>query len=164
MHWRRGEEGWTLIELVLVVLLLVVLAVSVSVSLQNYGTIKLNGAARELASDIRFAQQLSMTQQVRHGVIFTANTYTVFENDNTADPARNPMGGTDFTVDYSTGEFQGITLSTVLPGSVVKFDSRGAPLDGSNSALTAGNNTVTLSLSGVTPITLTIQPNTGRVN
>lgn len=160
----RSEQGFTLVELVLTIVLLVVFAVSISVSLQSYGTIKLNSAARKLASDIRFAQQKSMIQQVRHGVIFTASTYTVFENDNTADPARNPAGGGDFTVDYSTGEFQGVTIVTTLPVATIKFDSRGVPLDGNNTAVAAPNNTVTLSLAGTTSVVLTVEPTTGRVS
>jgi prepilin-type N-terminal cleavage/methylation domain-containing protein len=167
MPLRQEERGWTLIELVLVILLLVILAAATTVSVQSYGTIKLNNAARKLASDIGFAQQMSISKQNRHGVIFTTTapySYTVFENDNTVDPARNPVGGGDFTVDYSTGEFQGITISTALPGAIVKFDSLGAPLRNNGAALSAPNNTVILSLSGATPVTLIIEPNTGRVS
>lgn len=160
---RKDEKGFTLIELVFLIIILGIISVVISISIGDINSTKLNSAARRLASDIRYAQQLSLTKQVRHGVIFTANSYTVFENDNTADPARNPQGGADFVISFTTGEFAGIAISTSLPGSVVKFESNGRPLDGTNAALTGATNQVTLTYSG-SPKSLTITPETGKLS
>ncbi len=164
------ERGFTLIELVLVLLVATVVGIVVSTNLSGFPTIKVNGAARKLASDIRFAQQMAITQQVKYGVavnVPVANKYTVYKNDDPTVPARDPAGGNNFIVDFTTGQFQGVTLSSTLPvdGSarkLVKFDSQGQPLGGGGSALAGPNNTITLSYSGATAV-VTIAPTTGRV-
>lgn len=159
---RKEEKGFTLIELVLLIIMLGIMGLVISISISDINSTKLNSAARRLASDIRYAQQLAMTTQIRHGVIFTANSYTVFENDNTADPARNPQGGGDFNVSFTTGEFAGVIISTSLPGSIVKFEAIGRPLDGNNAVLTTATNQVTFSYSGSTK-NISIRPETGEV-
>lgn len=158
----KNEKGFSLIELVLIIIILGVISVIISISVGDISTTRLNSAVRRLASDIRYAQQLAMTKQIRHGVVFTANSYTVFENDNTANPARNPQGGADFVISFTTGEFAGIAISTSLPESVVKFESNGRPLDGTNAALTVATNQVTLTHSG-SPKNITITPETGKL-
>lgn len=162
------EDGFTLVELVLVVIVIAILSAGANVAMDGMDRARLHGASRRLISDLRFAQQATLTKQIRHGIIFTANTYTVFENDLTSDPARNPQGGGDFTVDFTSGEFQGVTIATgapgtTLPGLVVKFASRGEPLDGTNTPLTAATNQVTLTYKGFSR-SITITPETGKVN
>lgn len=167
-RWFLSKKGFTLIEVVLVLVIVAILAASVNIGINGISSARLNGAARRLVSDLRFAQQVAITKRIRHGIIFTANSYTVFENDLPADPARNPQGGGDFIVDFTTGDFAGVTISTTppqttLPGLVVKFEPSGRPLDGANAALTAATNQVTLNYNG-SPKTVTITPETGRVN
>lgn len=159
---RKDEKGFTLIELVIVIVLLGIIGVVVSLNLGGLSSIRVNNAIKKMAGDLRYAQQLAMTTQIRHGVIFTANSYTVFENDNTADPARNPQGGGDFNVSFTTGEFAGVIISTSLPGSIVKFEAIGRPLDGNNAVLTTATNQVTFSYSGSTK-NISIRPETGEV-
>lgn len=178
MTRRRSDKGFTLIELVLIMMLLVILAAAGAVSLQRYGEIKLNSAARRLASDMRFAQQLAMTRQVRHGVIFNltvsgtpaANTYTVFQENSpsTDTPARNPARGGDMTVNYNTdARFQGVTITSpsfcVGAGcnETLEFNALGVATDSSGTQLTSGS--VTLNYSGATSKTVTVIPATGKV-
>lgn len=165
--WFYKERGFTLIELVLIMAIVAVVGVVVSIGMGGLNSSRLNGAARRLISDLRFAQQAAITKRIRHGVIFTANSYTVFENDNTADPARNPQGGDNFIVDFTTGEFAGVTVSlTDLTDGVVRFDPAGRPLEGNPpnpvTALTTPK-TVTLSYNG-NPQAITIVQETGKVN
>ncbi len=168
-----NSRGFTLIEVVIIVIVGAILAVVVFIKSSDFYTIKLNSAASKLASDIRFTQQMSITRQIstdKHGVVFnipSANQYTVYEGDDPTNPARDPAGGRDFVVDYTTGEFNGVTISTPLPqdGSsrrLVKFNSKGEPLGGDGNALTAPNNTVTLTYQGNSTI-VTIGAMTGRV-
>jgi len=175
--WRE-EQGWTLIELVLVIIMVVILAAVISASFQNYPAIKLNGAVRRLASDIRFAQQLAMTRQVRHGVVFNltvtcaaaTNTYTVFEEVGacTDTPARNPSGGGNLTVDYNTdAQFQGVTITSpsfcvgVICTGILEYNALGVATDENGTQLTSGS--VTLNYSGAASRTVTVIPSTGRI-
>jgi prepilin-type N-terminal cleavage/methylation domain-containing protein len=164
------QRGFTLIEVVLVLVILLVIAAVAALNLSSFASIKVNGAARRLASDIRFAQQLAMSQQVRHGVVFNipvANQYTVYEQDDPTNPARNPSGGGNFVMSFTAGEYQGVTIASTLPADgfgrrLVKFDSQGQPLGGTSAALVAGTNTVTLTYQGVNAV-VTVAPATGRV-
>jgi type II secretory pathway pseudopilin PulG len=166
-----NTRGFTLVELVIIVIIVAVVAILVSMQSSDLYTIKLSGAARKLASDIRFAQQLAMTTQNLHGVVLNipaANQYTVYEQDDPTDPARNPTGGNDFIVDYTSGEFDGVTVSTTLPQDsssrrLVKFNSRGEAIGGDNNPLSAPNNTITLSYQGGDK-DITIEPTTGRIS
>jgi type II secretory pathway pseudopilin PulG len=169
-----------MIELVMVILLLVILAAVISVSFQGYPGIKLNSAIRRLASDIRYAQQLAMTRQGRHGVIFNqtvacaaaANTYTVFQETGVcADtPFINPYGGSSPTMNYNTdSRFQGVTITGasfcagVCGGgcpSILEFNALGIATDENGTQLTCG--TVTLNYSGASR-TITVAPSTGKI-
>jgi len=166
---RLGREaGFTLIELVLVIIVVAILSAGANVAMDGMSRTKLHGAGRRLISDLRYAQQVTLTKQIRHGIIFSANAYTVFENNLPSDPARNPQGGGDFIVDFTTGEFGGVTIATAspgttLPGLLVKFTSRGEPLDGTNAPLTTATNQVTLTYKGFSR-NITITPETGKVN
>jgi type II secretory pathway pseudopilin PulG len=183
MYGQREEEGWTLIELVLGIVLLVILAVAISASFQSYPAIKLDSAVRRLVSDMRFAQQLAMTRQVRHGVVFNltmacavaTDTYTVFQEAGvcTDTPARNPSGGGNLMVDYNTdAQFQGVTITspsfcTVACGGggictqTLEFDSLGRATDAAGTQLVCG--TVTLNYSGAASRTITVISSTGKL-
>jgi len=151
-----------------VVIIVVISAAVINIGMNSMTSNKVNSAARRLISDLRFAQEVAITKRIRHGIIFSSNSYTVFENDDTADPARNPQGGGSFIVDFTSGDFSGVTISTTspqttLPGLVVKFEPNGKPIDGSNALLTTSSNQVTLNYNGSSK-SITITPETGKVN
>ena len=169
----RGEKGFTFVELVLVIVATVILGVLMNFGVSYINTNKLNSASRKLISDTRFAQQMSISRQLstdQHGVVFnipSANKYQVFKGNDPTIPERDPTGGRDYVVDYTTGDFKDVTISTTLTADgsnrrLVKFDSQGQPFGGNGSAVAAGSNTVTLTYQG-SSTTVTIGPNTGRV-
>ncbi len=161
---RESEQGWTLVEFVLLTLLLVILVATAMVSVQSYGTMKVSGAARKLASDLELARQLAVSKQARSAVTLTANSYSVYEDYAALDLARDPMGGGNFVVDYtvpSYKDFAGVTLATSLPMNVVQFNSMGVPLDNTGTAFTA-QQTITVTL-GSDSTTLCIVPSTGKI-
>lgn len=167
---RKEEKGFTLIELVLLIIMLGIMGLVISISISDINSTKLNSAARRLASDIRYAQQLAMTKQIRHGIVFTVpNTYTVIqENDPNPDtPARNPAGGGNLIVDYNSDpQLQGVTISApsfcvgAICTQTLEFNSLGVPTDAAGTPLTSGS--VILSYSGNSK-TLTVIPNTGKL-
>ena len=157
------EKGFTLIEAILIVVILAIIAIVIATNLGGFSSIKLNAAAKKVASDIRYAQQLSTTKQIIHGVSFTATGYTVYENDTPADPARDPQSSGDFIVSYTSGELTGITVATTLPNDIVKFNADGEALRDDGSPLPVASNSITLSYQSQSR-TLTIVPATGKVN
>lgn len=161
----KDEKGFTLIELVLLVVIVAILAAVVNLGLGSLGSNKPNSAARRLASDLRFAQQLSLTKHNRHGIIFTATSYSVFQNDNTVDLVpRNPSGGSPFTVSMA-GDFAGITIdATALTNSIVRFETNGKPSEGAVPAPLAASRQVTFTdtASGSSK-SITITQETGKI-
>ncbi len=64
-------SGFTAIEMIVVITIIIIIS---SIGLEifsNYReSIDLIGCARELVSDLRYVQELSVTEQVRHGIQF----------------------------------------------------------------------------------------------
>lgn len=65
------KNGFTLIE-IMVVIAIIALVSSVSwVALNNYRpSLELRAVARNIATDLRLAQQLSVSEQINHGIFF----------------------------------------------------------------------------------------------
>ena len=66
MSLARGNEGFTLLEIVVVALLLGLLASLVLPSVDFGGGLKLRNAARELAGDLAYASQRAVTTGREH--------------------------------------------------------------------------------------------------
>lgn len=165
---RRGQEGYTLLELTVVIMLLAILAAGIVLTGDLMG-IRAASVARKLVADLRYAQQLANTSRVRHGIEVTNGTsYRVFRDDGGGGAnVTNPMTGGPYIVTM-TGDFNGVSLTTTLGGAPPKaqFDSVGRPFDGTGLAIGAGVNTVNIWASGAIVSTVTVEPNTGvvRVN
>jgi|GEM_PF-782133 len=175
---RMGSRGgFSLIEVVVVVLVVATLAVTMGIGANSLGSNKLYGAVRKLASDIRYAQQLAMTERSPYGVLFNLNlsggaapnTYTVFQQSSPLDlAARDPAGGANMIINYNTDpHFQGVTISApsfcdgVNPcQSTLQFNGQGVPTN-TTGPLVSGS--VVLGYQGAT-LTVSVVPQTGKIN
>lgn len=151
-------KGFTLIELVMTIVIISIIAVFAFMS-SPAATIVLDAQAKQLESDIRYAQSLSMAQGQRYRwVKLSSNTYQILNSSGTA--ITLPSGSTTVTLN------SGITFGTLtnLPNNLVAFDGRGTPYSttGSPGTALASNATIPLTSSGQT-FTLTISPVTGRM-
>ncbi len=166
-----AQKGFTLIELVLVIMLVAILGTVVAISLQGYGTIKLNNAVDKVVGDLRYAQQLAITTQNRHGItVNSTSMYTIHLNGTPDTAIQDPVNlGGSFVVNFDTyqqGQLAGVAFTVAAPfcggaGSVMEFNSIGAPTD-TNGTLLACTSTITLSYSGSTK-QITIAPSTGNL-
>jgi prepilin-type N-terminal cleavage/methylation domain-containing protein len=81
----KDNRGFTLIEL-LIVMAILTLAVGIGVPMYHLTikpTANLNGAARQLHSDIQLARLRAVSRNVRCGVVFSAGpSYTLFVDEN----------------------------------------------------------------------------------
>lgn len=175
--WRitpRDTRGFTLIELVVIILLVAAMA-ALFYPKTNLTDTRAASAARKLEADLRYAQQLVNTTQVRSGVrlLLTADPlctpnlgYAVFTGNVSTNTATDPFTGAGYFV-CMTGNFAGVTLTPGggLPSGIVRFDSLGLPYDGADAAPPAplaATGTITVS-GGTVVMTITIQPTTGQI-
>jgi prepilin-type N-terminal cleavage/methylation domain-containing protein len=157
-----NRKGFTLIELVMVIVLIGILAVAVAPRLGKVSSANASAFAGKLRADIRYAQDLAMTQNRRYRVYFNTNPpapaqgyAVVYDTSGGAwssfGYAQDPASGGNLSIILNAGQYAGITVaSTVNP---VEFNSLGKP--------SGGLTTVTVSPGNYQ---ITIAAQTGVVN
>jgi prepilin-type N-terminal cleavage/methylation domain-containing protein len=171
-----GEAGFTLIELVLVIIIVVILGAVVSLSLSGLSTTRLDQAVNKVVGDLRYAQQLAISTQSRHGMTVdpSAAFYTIYRTPATPVPDPSNLGSNlviDFNA-YQQGQLAGVVFASATPfttvppacgaaRSAIEFNSIGAPTDTAGTVL-ACTYILTLNYSG-NARTITIQQNTGNL-
>jgi hypothetical protein len=121
--------------------------------------------ARKLVSDLRYAQQLANTTQIRSGVALTAGSYTVFTNDSSATPATDPFKGGSYIVNMM-GDFAGVSLTwSGISSGIVRFNSLGVPYEGADGAQTplAAAGAINVQVGATVVKTITVAPTTGQI-
>ncbi len=155
---QRGRFlGFSLIELVIVLLLVGILAVFALPRLTSTQSITLPAVAAQIAANVRYTQNLSMSQGQRYRINFTANSYHITD-----------MAGVGITQPVVGGTVPvvvpGVALSGYNPpltNNYVAFDTMGAPYI-SATALLAATATITLT-AGADTSSVAIAAETGRV-
>jgi len=158
------NRGITLVELVVVLLLAAILAFAVSPRFSE-NTLELSSQAEQVATDIRYAQTLSITRgaalgsQGRYCIFFTATGYQYRNNANSyATPCTvavaHPATGSSTAIVLA-----GTAVSTAnLTGNYLEFDTKGQP---TSLAAPASDATITLTATGG-PRAVVVSPVTGR--
>lgn len=159
------SRGFTLVELVVVMVLAAILAL-VALPRMSQNTVELSSQAEQVATDVRYAQTLSMTRgtalgnQGRYCIFFTTTGYQYRHNSNSyATPCTTAVNHP------ATGSMAAIVLSGVtvtmanLIGNYVEFDTKGQP---TSLTAPASNATITLNATGG-PRLIVISPVTGKV-
>ncbi len=123
----RCQQGFTLLELLVVVILLGVLAMAALNRNTDMGQ-DLNSTIELLKTRIRFAQMRSVNNNSVHGVRSTGSSYWLFYDGNLNNREKFPGQGSD-TVSLPSG----ITMDSFT----VSFDYRGAPY--TDAAATTGS-------------------------
>ncbi|MDI6808390.1 MAG: hypothetical protein QME66_05345 [Candidatus Eisenbacteria bacterium] len=156
-----------MIEVITVMLVLLVLAAISYPKLQDLNSMRLGGAAKLVAQQIRYAQWLAMTTGTTHGVYFNTgqNSYSIFRSNINYIVDDPHSKGRPFTVNLSGEEnFRGVTITSVNFGGAgkpsVKFNSLGTPQDSSGTALTSAGRVI-LGCAG-TADTVLVAATTGK--
>lgn len=149
-------KGFSLIELIVVFIIVVILATTVYLKWSS-SSIRLNSQAALLADDIRYTQNLAMTQHQRFRLAITPpNTYQIQDESN--NPISISTRGTTITLGASItfGNITGIT-------SKIIFNSKGIPYNDATPNIPITDNVVIRLTSEGETVAITIQPETGRV-
>ncbi len=157
---QKNNSAFTLLELIVVIAITAILA-AVATSVWPGTKINLNAQAQQLASDIRYTQTLSMSRGANYQINFiNATTYNITDTNGIV--LNNPVTGATST---SLSSQTNITRPpTNLPNNLISFDSEGAPYIDSNVSTPLNNPAVITLTSGTNSLTITIQPQTGRVS
>jgi prepilin-type N-terminal cleavage/methylation domain-containing protein len=161
-----SARGFTLTELIVGIVILGILAWIAYPKITARDEIKLDAAARRLASDLRYAQSRAIGTRVVHGLWFepAASRYTVFA-PSVASPVTDPSDrARALQVDYARrSEFKGISITSASFGSTrgVTFDYYGVPRDSAGTDLTSTGRVI-LTYQGLAD-TVDVAPTTGKV-
>lgn len=142
----RDERGFTLPELA-TVMAVVGLLIWVALPRDFTADVRLHAAARQIQSDIRYAQELAMVKGQRHRIRFYSasnpnptNRYEIVTL--TGGAVRHPLtGSASFVVDFNVTPWAGLQLDSTL---TLEFDSLGRPNAGATISLNGGAKVVTV--------------------
>ncbi len=151
---RRFERGgYTLVEIMVVVVLLGIIAAVVVPMAVSGSSMEAVSAARNLASDIQYAQSMAITRQESMRVVFDAAGESYSLRDYESTPLIHPMTKTDYIVTFSGHRALGnVDLVTADFGgdAVLIFDETGAPDSAGTATVSAENVTYQISVSAGT--------------
>lgn len=148
-----------MIELVLLIVILGILSSLAYNRMTEEASLRLSVAVRKLITDVRYAQQLAMTQgkRTRFYIDLTNNRYYLKWNDGTY--VEDPLGGGDFIVNLGEGEFQKVEITaTDFTQGYLEFDLWGSPY--ASGSLLNSQKVVAILNEGVS---IQITPYTGKL-
>ncbi len=158
--------GFTLAEMLVVIVILGIAAMVVIPSIGNTTDMQATSAARQLVSDLLFAQTYSISQKQPYQVVFDAanESYEVQESS-TSSVITHPITKMPYQMSFLANKhLKNVRITSVDfdSGNLVKFNSLGMPYNSAGSQL-AARGTVILTV-GTHNITVTVEPVSGRIN
>jgi MSHA pilin protein MshC len=156
-----SQSGFTIVELVLVMVLLGILAASLWPRAPTASSLTLQARADQLASDIRYAQTLSMTRGQRYCLTLTATSYSLTNTDpvtNNCTTAEAHPGGLAQPISLCANACLSFPA---LTSSLIQFNGLGTPYINPTTTLNS-TATITFSEDGNSR-SIVIAPVTGRV-
>jgi len=126
-----GTGGVTAIELVVT---LVVVTILVAIALPTFTTtlefFRLDGAARQIAGDLRYAQSLAVSRGTRFRLYSGVDSCTTQSGQSRYRIQQSTNGGVTWTAITEcyllSSEYSGATLTSITGAGGVQFNSRGA--------------------------------------
>ncbi len=153
---HKKQHAFTLVEFIVVIITVSLIALFAS-SRWIGNSPNLYAQTQQLLSDIRYTQNLAMTQGVNYYLeLTTPNSYSIIdENGNTIPSPSTGANSVSFNSNISYGSI------TQLPHSLIGFDGLGIPYTSSDFTTTL-NTTATIELtSNGQNHTISITPGTG---
>lgn len=162
----RHEDGFTLIEIIVVLVILVIAALLAVPMLGSAADMQVRSAANLIAADIEYAKSLAITRQEKFSVVFSTDSDSYEVQDQTSTAIDNPRRhGYPLAVvfpDDSRVSRVDITSADFDPDSsqTITFDYLGSPYSGTITPLTSGQ--ITLQSDTIT-MTVNVEPVTGYI-
>ena len=126
---RHG--GFTVIQLLMVIIIISIVAATASVRAPSTDAFQTEGFSSVLLQDLRMTSVLSMTQNQQYRIVFSANAYSVQDQNGSA--LTNYPEIASGVITFPTGVT--VTPNPTPSGNTIIFDSLGHPFDGAGAAL-----------------------------
>ena len=151
----KNNYGFTLIELVIVMIIMAIIAAFIAIRMPE---VDLGNQASQIVNNIRYAQSLAISANLRHRFYFSSTSYSLASYDQTSGVETFiyfPQAG-------STSVTLGSGISFVKPPTpnCIAFNGRGQPCDCASGAVAAGDTVVRIG-SGATTKNVIITASTG---
>jgi prepilin-type N-terminal cleavage/methylation domain-containing protein len=152
------NDGFTLIEIIIVVVILAIAAMTVIPMMSSGGSVQIRSAANMIAADMEYARSMAISRGQNYSVVFdeSSDSYSIKDQSDTVIP--HPVKkGFDYTVDFQNdGRLNKVNITSVDFNSAdsVTFNCLGSPVDG---------GTINLNADGITA-TITVEPVTGYIS
>lgn len=151
----KTQSGLSLIEMMIVIVAIGILSFAIFHTPDK--RTQLDTEARKLASDLRYAQFLAMTQNSKFRITFSGHEYTLSDANNNL-YTWPLIGSSTVTIDPY---FEFLWDNLVLPNGYIIFDGQGIPYVGPTTKL---STTAVFTLKdGDLTKTVSIVPETGKV-
>jgi len=151
----KNQHGFTLIELVIIIVLLAIIAAVAIPRMGDVTSMKAAATAEKIKSDIRYAQELAMTQNRSYRVYFNgapapASGYAVVYDTSggawtSFGYAQDPTGKGNLSVTLNSGDYAGVTASITAGADPIEFNSLGRPAGGATTVTVSPNGSITIS-------------------
>ncbi|MFH0790597.1 MAG: type II secretion system protein [Candidatus Omnitrophota bacterium] len=170
---RSFLTAFTLIEAIMVIVIVAILAVLAVPRFETFYFIKLNGAVKKVVADIRYIQQLAVSEHTDTKLVF--NTVTESYSAQKFNPAAggwvnitDPFTRANLSVNFTTDpQYKGLNISTTnLLSNTLRFDWQGNPQEGTDAApvnLTVERRVTFIYINSSNNLSIYVTPNTGRV-
>lgn len=151
----RSPAGFTLVELLVVVIVLAIIGAMVAPMMVGATSVEAVSAARMIAADLQYAQNVAITTQSPVKVTF----YPALEKydlvSNASGLLKHPMTKADYVVDFRSRTDLGhadIVSANFASSSLVTFDELGSPDNGGAVTVQAGAQLYRVDVAPVTGV------------
>jgi MSHA pilin protein MshC len=157
----------------MVIVLIGILALYAAPKLGNITSMNAAAFADKMLADIRYAQNLAMTRNMRNRVSFNISSYSIRTSATSTcsafSPAIDPATGQPFTVDLTQAPYSGSGITLTLPAmTCLEYNSIGQPYNctglGNVCATVSSGMTVTVNSPSGVAGSITVSSQTGAVN
>ena len=129
---RNQSPGFTMAEVMVTIVIIGIAAAIVVPTIGDTTDTQVVAAARSIAADLQYAQNLAITTQSNVYVVFNnaQMSYSLSNNANASPPLISPITSTSYTVTFGSGNgFSGLNSMTAHFGgnATMYFDLLGAP-------------------------------------
>lgn len=146
------NEGFTLIEMVILLIIMGILGSIVGVRMSSLNSFRSEAFGGVLKSDLKLTKVLSMARNARYRLVIGSSSYQI--QDQNGNVFLNPQTNTT-TVPFPA-------TVTVSPATTVVFDSQGQPYDSTGTTALSTALTITVTSASLSQ-TVTISPQTGFI-